>query len=165
MEKDFDKLYDSIGRFIEYWGFKEVHGRVWSFIYLKEHPVSSREIKENLKISKALLSITISELKKYDLIFDSGKGAHGAEMFEANPNIFNAIIKVLETRERVLMDEILETVNKLKKESKKSLTEIDISKERLTTLDFLVKSGDKALSGLMKLDKVNFSNWKTFYKK
>ena len=44
-------VIESIGRVIGFWGFKENHGRIWSYLYLKG-ATTSRELGDKLGISK-----------------------------------------------------------------------------------------------------------------
>ena len=34
------EICDAVGAFIKYWGFKEVHGRVWTYMVLHSQAVS-----------------------------------------------------------------------------------------------------------------------------
>jgi DNA-binding transcriptional regulator GbsR (MarR family) len=159
-----DDLSDSIGEFIKYWGFKPIHGKIWTYVYLVERPVSSKELKTFFKISKALLSTTLSDLKEYEVILERGTGKHGAELFIANPDVFNAITKVLKLREKKLISNITSQMASINKLNKKELIQIEISPERLKNLNMLVKSGSKAIESVIKLEKINFSLWKNFKK-
>ncbi len=37
---------DSIGRLIEFWGFKRNMGRLWAILYLSDRPLSAPEIQD-----------------------------------------------------------------------------------------------------------------------
>ena len=63
-----EELISNIGAFIEYWGFRNIHGRVWGTIYLSNKPMSTPEIVERLDVSKALISGAINELLDHGLI-------------------------------------------------------------------------------------------------
>ena len=89
------QLAESIGKFIEYWGFKSIHGRVWALLYLSARPLSSIELSRYLKVSKTLMSFSISVLRKYRVIQDAGKGIKRTQYFEANPDISSVILNVL----------------------------------------------------------------------
>lgn len=157
-----DKVANAVGNFIEFWGFKKVHGRLWTYIYLSETPLSSRELKELLGISKASLSTTINDLKDYRVILESGQAKYGSEMFIANPNILEAIRTVLKTREQHLILEVNSALLEISKLSKSEMTEIGVSKKRVTNLIKLVKYAQKAVNGLIKLETVFFKSWTTF---
>ncbi len=162
--KNLDNLTDSIGEFIKYWGFKPIHGKIWTYVYLVERPVSSKELKETFQISKALLSTTLSDLKKFEVILEQGTGQHGAELFIANPDIFHAITKVLKMREKKLITNISHQITQLNKLNQKELIQLGVSPERFKNLNNLVKSGSKTIDNVIKLEKINLSLWKSFKK-
>ena len=166
MNKQYELLHlsKSIGLFIEYWGFKEIHGKIWTYIYLKDRPVSSKELKEVFGISKALLSPSIKELKKYDVIREAGKGEFGAELFTSNPSVFDAIINVLREREKVIISKIKSDLNNLKTCTEVQKKEMEISSKRLKNLNELVNTGQKALNGIIRLDDLSLGQWKKFHK-
>jgi DNA-binding transcriptional regulator GbsR (MarR family) len=159
---ELNSVAESIGDFIEYWGFKKVHGKVWTYLFLQGRAVSSKELKDNFQISKALLSNVINDLKRYKVIKDAGHGKHGAEMFEANPNIFEAIINVLRSREKLILSNIYAQVKSLNDCSKEDLADMNVDKSRLKELTLLVDIGVRSLNGVIKLEKLNLGAFKKF---
>jgi DNA-binding transcriptional regulator GbsR (MarR family) len=104
---------DLIGEFIQYWGFKKVHGRIWSYIFLSEEPLNTRQLVDLLKISNALVSISVSELQKYGVILEAGKGRNGVLLYRANPDVGAVIAGVLLNREQKLLGRIQSSVKKM----------------------------------------------------
>jgi DNA-binding transcriptional regulator GbsR (MarR family) len=51
---------DSIGRLIEFWGFKRNMGRLWAILYLSDRPLSAPEIQDRLQLSSGAVSMTLS---------------------------------------------------------------------------------------------------------
>jgi DNA-binding transcriptional regulator GbsR (MarR family) len=158
-------LADSVGGFIEYWGFKKVHGQVWLLLFLSKDPLSSRDIRERLGISKALLSITLNELKAFDLVYTSGKGVHGVELFDANEDFVQGIINVIKRREAFLISNVLKRLKVLHALSPDQAKAINLDLTRLKKLEKFTRSGQKALNGLIKLEPVSFRPWRVFSKK
>ncbi len=95
-----------IGKFIEYWGFKSVQGKIWCYLYLSKTPLSSIEISKLLKISPALVTQSVKILLDYEVIHRADKGANGVLRFTANPNISEPILKVLMGREQKILEQI-----------------------------------------------------------
>ena len=162
MSKQVENVAETIGSFIQYWGFKSVHGKIWVYIFLSDTPVSSRYLKEKLGISKALLSTSISDLKEYKVIQSAGYGEYGSELFIANTNVFEAIRQVLKQREQRLVLDVKKAVKELNKLSVDDLKDNHISKHRLKTLSSLVSHAQKAINGIIKLETVFFRNWERF---
>ncbi len=161
-EKQLLDLCDSVGQFIEYWGFKKIHGKIWAYVYLVDREVSSKELKEVFSISKGLLSMTLNDLKDYKVLFETGKGRHGAELVKANPHIFEAICEVLQKREKTLIKKVHEQTKLLKSLNKAELQNTGISAKKINSLDKLVSGADKTLSAIIKLEQVNLRPWKNF---
>jgi DNA-binding transcriptional regulator GbsR (MarR family) len=92
-----------IGEFIQYWGFKKVHGRIWAYLFLMKTPLSTRHLCELLKISNSLVSISVAELMKYGVISEAGKGPNGVLLYQANPDVGSVIAGVLRNREQKLL--------------------------------------------------------------
>ena len=100
---EFHDLAENIGAFIEYWGFKRVHGRIWTHLFLSDRPLDSGDLVKRLKISKALVSMSVADLMEYDVIRPAGKGAEGTQLFAANPDLTSVIFNVLRQRERKML--------------------------------------------------------------
>ena len=62
------KLSLSIGNFIRYWGFRRIHGAIWTQVFLSKTPLSCTDLTERLGLSKALISPALEELCHYHLI-------------------------------------------------------------------------------------------------
>ena len=59
---------DAVGAFIEGWGFRAIHGRVWALLALSRAPMPQTVIAETLGVSRSLVSLAISELMEYGLV-------------------------------------------------------------------------------------------------
>lgn len=59
---------DAAGAFIEYWGFKAIHGRVWALVAVSQEPLSQAEIAEQLGVSRSLVNQAVQELEGYGLV-------------------------------------------------------------------------------------------------
>jgi DNA-binding transcriptional regulator GbsR (MarR family) len=100
-----DRLAEQIGNFIEYWGFKKIHGQIWTHIYLSPKPLSALDLIYRLSVSKALISVAMKDLISYRLIFQTKESlTHKNKFFTANNDVFEAIKQVLESREMHLMN-------------------------------------------------------------
>ncbi len=107
-------LSELVGEFIEYWGFKSVHGRMWCYLFLSRTPLSSRQLAQLLSISPALVTQSIQVLLDYRVILEVEKGANGVLRFEANPDVGDAVRGVLARRESVLLQRLEKACQTLK---------------------------------------------------
>lgn len=156
------QLTESLGEFVEYWGFKPIHGKVWVYIFLRNEPVSTRELQDEFKISKALLSTVVNTLKDYKVILDAGKGKYGVELFTANTDIMQGILNVVRSREKNIVSGIHVSLKQLKEIPQDQLKNIGIDYKRLITLEKLVSLALKAVNSILKLEDIRFSKWKVF---
>jgi DNA-binding transcriptional regulator GbsR (MarR family) len=96
------QVCDAVGNFIEYWGFKAIHGRIWTLLALSTAPLSQLEIAEFLEVSRALVSAAVAELVEHGLIraVDDRRKAP----YEAVTDVWPTISDVLREREWMLVE-------------------------------------------------------------
>ena len=93
---------DAAGAFIEYWGFKAIHGRVWTLLALHRAPMAQNQIAETLGVSKALVSSAVSELAGFGLV-RAISGRRNAPV-TAVIDIWPVISQILREREWMLIE-------------------------------------------------------------
>ena len=150
-----NRLADQIGNFIEYWGFKKIHGQIWTHIYLSPEPISALQLIERLEVSKALVSLAMKDLIFYHLIQQTDDSLEKKnKFFTANPNVFEAIRFVLETRELNIINNI-NSEHRLLRELQKIGANGMVDDKKLKHLGQLIDGGETALLSLMKLTTIN----------
>src|SRR5258708_3849854 len=65
---EIESLSNEIGKFIHHWGFKKIHGKIWTHLYLSETPLDAGTLMKRLDVSKALMSLSLRDLLKYKVI-------------------------------------------------------------------------------------------------
>lgn len=146
---ELEYLAGLVGDFIEYWGFKKVHGQIWLHLYLSESPLDAADLMRKLSISKALVSISVNSLLAYNVIQEEGLSANGTRLYSANPDLQSVITCVLRQREKVMMGKIQAAFNQLKQAPKEQMIEGKIEMRRMKDLDRFIKNGEKGLNTLM----------------
>jgi DNA-binding transcriptional regulator GbsR (MarR family) len=164
MEKDHKmpevfELASLVGQFIEYWGFKEVHGRTWTYLFLSSRPLSAQDLQGYLQVSKALMSMTLQDLLSYEVIEKLDKLESGKQVYIAKRNFWQAIIKVLRFRERQMFARICIAYKILRDIPDGDLRDAGLDPERVNILGRLIKGGETFLNGLINLQKVDLSFW------
>ena len=106
-------LSQDVGKLIEFWGFKRIHGEVWLHLFLAPEPLDAGDLVVRLKISKSLASICLAELIGYGLIQPAGKSDAGTTLYRANENVIAAIKPVLKMREAVILKKISDGTERL----------------------------------------------------
>lgn len=156
---------NSIGNFIEYWGFKSIQGRIWSLVFLSDEPISTPEIVEILGVSKASVSIGINDLIEIKLIEISGKVKNGAVTYVPTPNAGTVVRKVLKERELQLITEAESNLNLLFSMSDQELKEQNISQKKLRQLLELTHASKKMVANLTSERFNTITNWASYIKK
>lgn len=145
------QLDQQLGEFMEYWGFKRIHGRVWLHLYLADAPLDVAQLMSRLHVSKALMSFCIRDLKEYGVILEVGVAKHGTVLYSANPDLISVIQNVLRLRERPMLARIHAS-----QQLAQSLTDAErkthgIDLGRLKGLGKLVAGAEQALLTVVRL--------------
>lgn len=93
---------DAVGAFIESWGFRSIHGRVWTLLALTNAPLSQAEIAERLGVSRSLVHLAISELTGFRLVEATSDRRNAP--YSAVVDVWPVIVDVLRTREWMLIE-------------------------------------------------------------
>ena len=93
---------EAVGEFIEYWGFKAIHGRVWTLLAVHHTPLTQIQIARLLGVSRSLVSGSVSELVRLGLI----RATHNSRNtpYEAVIDVWPTITEVLRGREWMLIE-------------------------------------------------------------
>jgi DNA-binding MarR family transcriptional regulator len=99
-------------QFFKTFGFKRLHGRVWGLLVLCDHPLSSKEISEQLGISQGATSTTLHELTEWGAIqstFDSARRCH---LHGPVGNALSIAATILRRREQVAFQQFRVTADR-----------------------------------------------------
>lgn len=93
---------DAIGAFIEGWGFRSIHGRVWGVLALHTEPLAQSEVAELLGVSRSLVSLAVSELLDLGLVRPTHDGRNAP--YQASFDVWPTITDVIRGREWMLIE-------------------------------------------------------------
>lgn len=93
------RVTDSVGRLMEFWGFKRHMGRTWALLYLSEAPLSAKEIRDRLDLSVGTVSMTLGELQRWGVVRRVHQAGVRAELFEAELSLWKMVSRVFRERE------------------------------------------------------------------
>lgn len=91
---------DSVGRLMEFWGFKRNMGRVWTLLYLSPTPLTAGDLKDRLQISSGAVSMTLAELIRWGVVKKVWVQGERRDFFAAEVALWRMISRVLAERER-----------------------------------------------------------------
>lgn len=101
---------DSIGRLMEFWGFKRPMGRMWTLLFLSPQPLGAAELGERLCMSAGAVSMTLGELVKWGAVKKTWRPGERRDFYEAETEIWKLVRRVLRERELTLVHEAGETL-------------------------------------------------------
>lgn len=137
-------LASAVGDFIQYWGFKKIHGQIWLLLYLCPRPISAMEIAKVLNVSKALVSFAVKDLLEYNVIEFAERGQKRTQYLKANPDIENVIVNVLKIRETKIIGNVLDLIERVPQincvDAKRLESLKDMSQTASEFLQFLILS-------------------------
>ena len=155
-------LADQVGEFIGYWGFKKVHGRIWTHLFLSEQPLDAAQIIERLGISKALVSISLKDLSEYHVISEVGRSARGTTLYTANPQIAEVILNVLRQREKQMLAKIQLAHRGLKELPELARAAAGVSDTRLAQIEEMIDFAVQSLDQMLGLKMIDLGPLQTF---
>ncbi|MCB9072776.1 MAG: hypothetical protein H6623_04075 [Bdellovibrionaceae bacterium] len=151
----YTNLLEQIGFFIEYWGFKEVHGQVWACIFLSERPTDANHIIHHLQLSKAAVSLALKDLLHYEVIMEVEKTEPSTRKYISNPNMAEVICNVLREREKQMLTKIVLSAKTLLSTPKEEFQRIHVSKERVQNLKEMTEGAQSLLEQMLDSQQVD----------
>jgi len=147
--KDLAELADSVGDFIRYWGFRRVHGQVWTLLFLKNEATSPTHIAKSLGVSKSLISSALVELEDHKLIIpvqDKLEANKKTKFFKAEDDVVKIIQNILKSRELKLIGSVQKNIAKLKSNSN------SLDSARLDSLELWTTVAQTSVASIAELE-------------
>lgn len=149
-------LAEQVGHFIQYWGFKKIHGQLWTHVYLSATPISALELGKRLDVSKALVSLSMKDLLEYDLIIPAESPNKKLKLYIANPDVFNVILDVLRKREVPMLEKIEKDFESLEKNCEE-LQPPELDPHKVDQLGQMISMANLVLQNLIEFKAMDVS--------
>lgn len=159
MPPELEDLANEVGDFICYWGFKKIHGRLWTHIYLSNEPLDAGQLMQRLRVSKALISLSLNDLLRYDVIVEAGKSARGTQTYLPNPDVLDVILNVVRRRERKMLAKAETSHRMLSSIGPERTAAGCLHVERMEALGRMIHQAQNALTSLLELATVDLKSW------
>lgn len=147
---ELEELAYQIGEFMEYWGYKKVHGHIWCHLFLSSRPLDASDIMQRLDISKALVSISLKELLQHGVIEEAEKSDRGTRTYRAREDITKPILETLRRREQRMITRILGAHTILSRFENTELQDHEIDRKKLEFLGNMIRLVDISLDSIVK---------------
>ncbi len=145
-----ETLVDQVGSFIQYWGFKKIHGQIWAHVWLAKTPIDATTLVLRLQVSKALVSLAIKDLLHYDVVKILDCGDRRKMLLVPNPDVQTVISNVLKHRESAMLSAMLKSQDAIEKMDRKTKEKFDLDEDRLEQMKMMTAMAEMALSALIK---------------
>ncbi|MET0795232.1 MAG: hypothetical protein ABW061_27180 [Polyangiaceae bacterium] len=145
------EVADTIGRLMEFWGFKRPMGRMWTLLYLSPAPLGAAELGEQLKMSAGAVSMTLNELLKWGAVKKSWRPGERRDFYEAETSIGKLVQRVLRERELELVRQFGEALGNADAAlpAPAAGNAPDFKRERVHELQRLAQLGETLLTALV----------------
>jgi DNA-binding transcriptional regulator GbsR (MarR family) len=160
-----EDVADLVGQFIEYWGFKRIHGRIWTCLFLSPRALTATDLVDRLQVSKALISLSLSELLEFQVIEETPERPAGPgrrKGYRVNPRITEVITQVLRGREQRLLGRIAASITTLARSPEDELIRHDVSPLRIERLATMTQEASQALDAIISLSNLSLCAWSAF---
>ncbi|HEY2409343.1 MAG TPA: hypothetical protein VGI10_25230 [Polyangiaceae bacterium] len=145
------EVADTIGKLMEFWGFKRPMGRLWTLLYLSPAPLGAAELGEQLKMSAGAISMALSDLLKWGAVKKTWRPGERRDFYEAETGVGKLVQRVLRERELELVrqfgDALANAEASLPKTGPRQSS--DFKRERVQELRRLSKLGESLLTALV----------------
>ena len=93
------KVADAVGELIESWGFKRNMGRMWTVLYLEDHPLTAADLQDRLGLSTGAVSMLLAELVQWGIVKKAWVVGERREHYEAETSLWKMVSRVFRERE------------------------------------------------------------------
>ena len=162
LNNEVDELSDRVGEFIRYWGFKNIHGKVWCLLFLNNEPLSAAQLIEKAGVSKALMSQTLSELLEFQVIQCVDECVKNRR-YCTNQKILSVITAVLRRREREMLGNIHKHFRAVESFSEEQLESVGLSKSRVDRLGKMISFAETFLNSMLRFESFSFGSFRKIF--
>ncbi len=158
------KVADAVGALIENWGFKRNMGRMWTVLYLEDHPLSAAELGERLGLSTGSVSMLLTEMQQWGVVKKTWVVGERREHFEAETTIWKLVSRVLRDRELHWIRTAQEEFSRAEKDLDRAPADDARKKliaERISGLAQLAQVGQHLLESMLQGDAIDSLPLKT----
>ena len=137
-----------VGHFIRYWGFRKIHGEIWTLVYLHEHALSGIELGTLLQVSKALISPALRELEAEGLIKQIPSENSKTKRYAAEIDVAKIVRGVLNRREKPMVAMLSHCHSQLSEEASQDDA---LNLDRLASMGRMIQMAQFGLDALLQI--------------
>jgi DNA-binding transcriptional regulator GbsR (MarR family) len=119
------RVADAVGALMELWGFRRQLGRIWAVLFLSERPLAAPELCQRLGISTGLLSMSLQELRRWEVVRGVAVAGDRKEHYQAETSVWRMVRRVLAEREKRAVEEALLVFEAALADARGALRDVD----------------------------------------
>jgi len=156
------KVADAVGVLIESWGFKRNMGRMWTVLYLEDHPLTAADLGERLGISTGSVSMVLTELLNWGAIKKAWVVGERREHYEPETSLWKMISRVFRERELNWIKQAADQFAEAKDEMPAGPdARRELIAERIASLTNLAQVGSNLLESMLEGESIDSLPLKT----
>jgi DNA-binding transcriptional regulator GbsR (MarR family) len=153
------RVADAVGALMESWGFKRNMGRMWSVLYLEDHPLTAADLGERLGLSTGAVSMLLAELLQWGIVKKAWVVGERREHYEAETSLWKMVSRVFRERElnwiKQAAGQFEQAAQELKPGSKQDDARRKLIAERIANLAQLAAVGANLLESMLEGESVD----------
>lgn len=150
------KVADAVGALIEGWGFKRNMGRMWTVLYLEDHPLSAADLGDRLGLSTGSVSMLLTELMQWGIVKKAWVVGERREHYEAETSIWKMVSRVFRERELNWIKTALDAFQQAGRElGKADNARRKLIAERIASLTQLAQVGAHLLEAMLEGESID----------
>lgn len=154
---------DTIGRLMQFWGFKKPMGRLWTILYLSPTPICASTLADTLKMSAGSVSMSLAELEKWGAVSRTWIPGDRKDYFVAEPSVWKLVQRVVRERELGLVKDFGESLRRAESAlssarggaDEDTTLALSYKKAQIARLNALSRAGETLLTALVAGDAVD----------
>ncbi|HEX7699820.1 MAG TPA: MarR family transcriptional regulator [Kofleriaceae bacterium] len=156
------KVADAVGALIESWGFKRNMGRMWTVLYLDDHPLTAADLGERLGLSTGAVSMLLTELVQWGAIKKAWVVGERREHYEPETSLWKMISRVFRERELNWIKSAADAFEEAKQEVRPGTdARRKLIAERIASLTNLAQVGSNLLEQMLEGEAIDSLPLKT----
>jgi DNA-binding transcriptional regulator GbsR (MarR family) len=105
------EFVNNLGRVADFFGFNRLIGQLYAILFISPEPLTLDDMVERLHSSKGNVSINIRTLERLGLVRQIYKWADRKNYYEAETDLWKAVGRILQDRERKEAQQISDSLN------------------------------------------------------
>ena len=98
-----EDVANTVGALMRFWGFREILGRTWAFLYLSPQPLSAEDLTARLRTSRGNISVALQEMQRWGIVHREPLQGR-TKGYSAETDIWRMISRVYREREKYEVD-------------------------------------------------------------